>query len=156
MFGFVLALFSLGMIADPTKLPSDVIVHDYRAVKMPISLTAELRGKTKQLRLFVSEDQGKSWKHESDHEASVEFVTFEAPEDGLYWFAVQLVLKDGTNMPDDPKEFVPQKIFVNTSGKPVEVKKPYLELLRENEELRKRVKELEKKLSERQSGDKPR
>ena len=82
---------------------------------------------------------------------------FNAPEDGLYWFAVQFVDKDGKSEPADLKKLhVDVKVFVNTSGKAVKMRKSYAELQSENDELRKKVEELEKKLAEREPSRKPR
>lgn len=48
------------------------------------------------------------------------------------------------------------KVFAYTSGKPLAVPKSYAELLRENEELRRKEDELEIKLARRQSCTVPR
>lgn len=156
MYGITLALLCFGPVADALKLPDDVVVFNQRALAMPVKLTDDRQGKVKELRLFVSDDRGRSWKQAGAYEPASDKVTFEAPKDGLYWFAVQLVLKDGTRLPDEAKQLsADMKVLVDTSAKRQPVYKSYAELLRENEQLRKRVEELERKQSDRSPAVKP-
>ena len=157
MYVIALAALSCFLSSNLRKLTSDVTVIEQRSFRIPVNLDDERKDKIKELRVFFSEDRGKSWRHAGDFEPTADGAVFNATEDGLYWFALQVVFKDGTSEPADPKRLcVDTKVFVNTSGKPVAMQKSYAELLRENEELQKKVKELEKKLAVRQPGEKPR
>lgn len=157
MYGLTLAVLCARMAADPVELPGDVSEIDSRRFALPVVLTDEQRGEYKKLRLLVSDDRGRSWREEGEYEPTAEQLEFEAAEDGLYWFAAQVVTNDGGVVPADPKDLRPQrKVFINTSGRPVKVRKPYPELVRENAELRKKVQELEKRLADREPGRKPR
>ncbi|MDY3553465.1 hypothetical protein R5W24_002567 [Gemmata sp. JC717] len=102
----------------------------------------------------MSEDRGRTWRHEGDYGADTKLIRFDAPDDGLYWFGLQVVFKDGTATPADVKQLkADRKVFVNTNGRPVVMKKEYAVLQAENEALRRRIAELEQKLGE--SGRKP-
>jgi hypothetical protein len=79
-------------------------------------------------------------------------VTFTAPRDGLYWFAVQTVRKDGRREPVNLDALAPvRKVYVNTERKPVKAQKFYDELQREAEDLRKAVEQLQKRIKELES-----
>jgi hypothetical protein len=154
--GTVLAALSFVLSANRPRLTGDVFEINSRGVRLPVKQSEAARGRIKQIRFFVSKDQGKSWRHEGDAEPTDTFVEFHAPEDGLYWFSLQVVYKDGTREPADLKNLsVDKKVFLNTSGKPAPVQKSHSELVRENEELRKKLKELENKLAEPELGRKP-
>src|SRR5687768_11685736 len=97
-----LVLLSFGTKEDPIELPIGVDVHNHRTVILPVIVGIEGREKLKQIRLFVSDDRGRTWIHEGDYDAATVEVTFHAPDDGLYWFGIQKVLKDGTQVPEAP------------------------------------------------------
>jgi hypothetical protein len=76
-------------------------------------------------------------------------VTFTAPEDRLYWFALQLVYKDGHSEPADVEDLqANMKVYVNTTGRTLKVRKSSGELLQEVEELRTKVERLEQRIKE--------
>jgi hypothetical protein len=51
--------------------------------------------------------------------AEKQFV-FVAPKDGEYWFAIQIIGKDGSKFPSTPEGLAAdQKVYVNTSGHPI-------------------------------------
>ncbi|MDY3561628.1 hypothetical protein R5W23_002907 [Gemmata sp. JC673] len=153
MHTLALVVFAL-MAAAPVELAADVYEWRERAFGFPIGLGADQRAGISHFRLLVSEDRGRTWRHEGDYGADTKLIRFDAPDDGLYWFGLQLVFKDGTATPADVKQLkADRKVFVNTNGRPVVMKKEYAVLQAENEALRRRIAELEQKLDE--SGRKP-
>src|SRR5262245_20217616 len=160
MQGLALALVGVCLAAEPIELDKDVEEMPTRDFAMPLRLAPDRKERVERIRLFVSEDRGKTWKHEKDYKPSDTEVVFSAPRDGLYWFALQVVLKDGKSEPPKLEELpAAMKVYINSQRKALKPKKSYEELQNEVwelrglvEELRKRIKRLE---SERPPGVSP-
>ena len=156
MPGLAICFISIWAVAVPPKLPRDVHEYPSRNFHVPLTLDEGTRAKVERMRLFISEDQGKSWKHYQDCKPTAVKAAYNLPDDGLYWLSTQLVFKDGKCEPSDLADLIPdQKLFINTTGRPVGVPKSYADLRRENQELRKRVEELQKKLEDNEPRRKP-
>jgi hypothetical protein len=150
-----LALAFLGF-ACVTELPKDVYEIKTQQFAMPIQYEPEDQAKMERVRLFFSEDQGKTWTHRRDFKPSAERVIFTARHDGLYWFALQVVYKDGTSIPDNRDDLDPvMKVYVNTEGKPLIKRKSYEQLQREADQQRKTVDQLQKRIKELEAERKP-
>jgi hypothetical protein len=157
MYGFMLAFLGLALAADPIELPKDVAEIQTRDFAMPLRFNANVLAKIEKVRLFVSEDRGKTWKHEKDYKRTDERVTYTAERDGQYWFALQVEFTDGTSDPAKVEALTPaMKVYVNTARKVLKGQKSYEELLREVEELRATVEQLQKKVKELEADRKPR
>ncbi len=144
-----IALLTLGCLWPmfSLALDKDVEVLDYRMFSMPIQIKVDGKRRAEKGRLFVSEDAGKSWIHVKDFEPSDKELIYSAKDDGLYWFAVQLQLANGDHIPASEKKLEPaMKVFVNTLGRPVSKLKTYGDLLKETEELRRTLDEVQRKL----------
>lgn len=147
MHGFTLAFLGFALSADAVELRKGEFEIQSRRFAMPLMYQTDKKDNIECTRLFVSEDRGKSWKHEKDYKPTVERVTFTAPDDGLYWFALQIVFKDGKSKPDELDDLEPvMKVYVNTERRTIKVRKSYGELQREVEELQKTVEKLQKKI----------
>jgi hypothetical protein len=73
------------------------------------------------VRLFYSEDQGKSWRLAKESAPTKDAVRFSAPRDGLYWFALQVIWKDGSKKPPALRDLLPAwKVYVRTTANGVE------------------------------------
>jgi hypothetical protein len=113
-------------------------------------------GQDGEVRLFVSEDQGKSWKHKKDYKPSDKQATFAAGRDGQHWFAVQVVFKAGNLEPAELDDLVSaMKVYVNSERRILKAQKSYEELQREVEQLRRSVEQLQQKISQLESDRKP-
>jgi hypothetical protein len=155
MHGFALAFLSLSLAADPLELPRDVVVMETRQFTMPIYVDPARHGKMERIRFFISEDQGKTWKHSKDYKPDDQEVSFMAPRDGQYWFALLVEFKDGKSEPAEVDELIPaMKVYVNTEGKAVK-RKTYEEVQREVEQLRKTVEQLQKRIKDLEADRKP-
>jgi hypothetical protein len=156
MHGLAFALLGLGFVPEPIELSRDVVVVEARQFDFPVEINPEFKGKIKCVRLFASEDKGKTWKHKKDCKPTDKHISFTAPRDGLYYFALQVVFKDGTGKPEDVADLTPgMKVYVNRERKPVKDPKSYEELEREVAELRKTVKQLQKRVKALEGDRKP-
>jgi hypothetical protein len=118
MHTVVLAFLGLALAADSDGLPKDVFeIHD-RQFAMPLYTSADFRGRIERIRLYVSDDLGKTWTHAQDCKPGDEQATFSAPRDGEYWFALQVKFKDGKSEPADLATLTPgMKVRVKTGQK---------------------------------------
>ncbi|MBV9122682.1 MAG: hypothetical protein JO112_04945, partial [Planctomycetes bacterium] len=99
--------------------PIDVFPINNRNFQIPIHIDPARKTEIKQLVLFYSSDQGKSWQQAMTAAPEKEAFQFYAPSDGLYWFSVVVVDFQGNRTPDDINKAPPaQKILVDTE-KPV-------------------------------------
>jgi len=138
--------------AQDSELPSDVCEIKSRSFRMPLTLDGKHKDTIEGLRLFVSYDLGKTWKHQDDYKITDREVTFFAPADGLYWFGLQVLGKDGKCHPAKLEKLDPvRKVYVNTEGKPFRAQKSYEELQNELDKTIKRVEELERKFKKLES-----
>jgi uncharacterized protein (TIGR03067 family) len=101
----------------PIVLEPDVIEFPGAEFRIPYLTRADAKAKADHFRIFVSTDQGKTWKHENDIKPGDD-LKFQAPKDGLYWLAVQTVWKDGQMSPMEVRS-ASLKVFVNTQRRPV-------------------------------------
>jgi hypothetical protein len=81
--------------------PADVVHLNQRNLQIPITLQPERRNDVQEMRLFASSDQGKTWQQADVKAPDKEAFVFYAPADGLYWFRVALVTRQGKQEPDN-------------------------------------------------------
>lgn len=156
MLGFVWVILAPLLDAKYKELPRDVYLIQTRKFAMPLGIAPAYKDKIETLRFFVSKDQGKTWKHKKDYKPRDKEIIFTAPRDGHYWFALQIVLKDGSKKPDDLEDLDPmRKVYVNSERRPLKPQKSYEELQSEVEQLRRTIEELQKKLDQLESNRKP-
>lgn len=111
----VLVLTLPGQVALPevTDLRS-------REMRFPFKVALNEADSIARFRLFVSEDQGKTWTQAAVCGPEERAFRFTAKQDGFYWFAVQTEYRDGTRQPPrqaDLSESKVRKVQVDTSGK---------------------------------------
>jgi len=101
----------------PFPTPNDAVVIHTRHFKFPVEIDPARRGQIKETRLWMSRDQGATWKRSGAITPNEGFIPFHAPEDGLYWFAVQVIDMDGTTRPREVEAIhVSQKVLVQTTA----------------------------------------
>jgi hypothetical protein len=95
----------------------DVPVSNQRGFQIPLDIEPAVRQQLKEIRLFVSRDQGKSWDQRESAKPEQNGFVFHANEDGLYWFRVAAVDLQGRQEPEDllksPPESI-QKMLIDT------------------------------------------
>lgn len=107
----------------PTTLPRDVVppekdyhVMSTRTIRLPVLVLDADRIAPKGIWVYVSTDSGKTWTKCGDASAGDGFVTYSAPADGEYWFAVQTIARDGTAEPPAIAGLVvSKKVLVRTT-----------------------------------------
>jgi hypothetical protein len=124
-------------IAGDSSLPKDVVEVQTRRIVIPVQVDPDRQQDIDRLRLFVSEDRGKTWLPLAECRPSEKQFSLAAPGDGLYWFAVQVLLKNGAPEPPKVTDLQPgQKVYVNTGGRDIKRDKTYGELSEEVSQLK--------------------
>lgn len=97
-----------------------------RSFRIPFQLHNEER-ELREVRLYYSTDQGRTWQlHATAAPNDRWFQQFDAPTDGLYWFAVRTVDRAGRLYPQDDEKLRPGlKVLVDTLS-PTLILRPYL------------------------------
>src|SRR4051794_6840409 len=90
----LLALALLPAEGDTTLLES-------RSFLFPVAVDPDEKASISHIALFVSRDRGNTGKEPSRIAPDKDSVTYHAPGDGLYWFTLQVVSKDGSRNPTD-------------------------------------------------------
>ena len=144
------------VLASHVAVPGDIAEIKTRGFAVPIVISDKQKEETKTIRVFVSEDGGMTWKQTKQCKPSEKQIEFVAQRDGMYWFAIQIVKKDGTISPAAEADLVPEtKFYVNTRRKELTIEAPDADLQKEVEQLRKTVERLEKRIKELESERKP-
>jgi hypothetical protein len=100
---------------DLGREPDGVVYSPHQAFRIPLDLTPEERQQISAVRLFVSEDEGKTWVLHSDGATDMKIITFRATRDGTYWFSIALVDHQGQQMPADIRTVEPGlRVVVDT------------------------------------------
>jgi hypothetical protein len=142
MYVSTLALIGLAIAGD-LSLPADVVEIQTRSIAIPVFVEPAKQHDIESLRLFISQDRGKTWERQAECEPNQKQFTFTAPDDGLYWFAIQIVPKNGTPEPAKVSDLQPaQKVYVNAGQRAIKRDKTYGELSDEVTQLKEAVKRL--------------
>src|ERR1700736_127538 len=91
----------LAWMLSASPAPADVYHINQQQLKIPISIDPSRRAEIKELRLFVSADEGRTWNQQAVASPDQEAFSFYAPRDGLYWFSVAIVNQQGKQEPLD-------------------------------------------------------
>lgn len=115
----------LGMMWAPGQVvPADV--HPFNQAKMdiPIRYDPAKRNEIRNLLLFVSRNQGESWEQYAVASPDKDtFFTFTPPSDGVYWFQMMIVDKQGRRDPVDlTKAPVGLKVLIDTKSPVITIK----------------------------------
>src|ERR1017187_6052148 len=94
MFGTGLIFVCLAFAGPQPEMPSDLHELNARDIQIPVMVAEASRDKIERISVFVSEDQGKTWKLLKEVGPNIQNVYFHAPRDGLYYFALQTLGKD--------------------------------------------------------------
>lgn len=95
-----------------------------RSSHIPFTLDPE---KVAEIILLVSRDEGKTWEQVDRKPSTEPSFHFTAPEDGMYWFIVQTVDKQGRPTPANPSRVKPSmRMCVDTTAPKVALFRPVL------------------------------
>ncbi len=107
----LLMLNTCGAIDAPTALKD-------RSIAIPCNLTAN-PADVQEVVLFVSIDQGRQWSRAGAIRPSDRFFAYQAPTDGVYWFNIAVVYKNGSQVPADIAQTPVQQKVIFDTAKPV-------------------------------------
>jgi hypothetical protein len=115
--GVALALGTAVSAAEPSATGAvPVIEHNSRSFRIPFNFDPEQKSEIKEIVLFVSEDQGRTWNPVERSDPDARAIAFKATQDGEFWFAVQTVSKEGRLYPPSTAAIEPKmKVVVDTS-----------------------------------------
>lgn len=116
-------LFTLYWLAiGPAAPPSDVWTMRDRHLQIPIRVNEARRNDLVELVLYVSTDQGRTWTGAGKAKPTQDAFSFHAEKDGLYWFSVQAVDRDGKYDPADIAQAPPAlKVMIETQKPLVQI-----------------------------------
>jgi hypothetical protein len=93
----------------------EVVYVNQKGFTIPISVKPERRADVRELVLYVSRDQGRTWEIHGRTAPDRKGFDYFANSDGLVWFSVAVIDKQGKQDPPDPyRTQVGQKICVDT------------------------------------------
>src|SRR5262249_38120711 len=93
---------------------SDVLAINKRTLTLPIHVDPARAAQIRSLVLFASTDEGSTWQLAAEASPAEKAFTYNAPADGLYWFSVSVVTKDGNREPRSPNASPDSKVLVDT------------------------------------------
>lgn len=100
---------------EDASVPSITTVH--RRFRIPFLIGALPPAWAENLLLFRSQDEGKTWRPVAESRVSESSFTVSVEKDGLNWFAVQWIGKDGRTWPEKPELLKPViKVTVKTEA----------------------------------------
>jgi hypothetical protein len=126
--GSILAIVRLGNIdlenrsspavvtPRPKRSPAEALPHNARQVVVKLLNPPGERRPLREVRLFVSRDEGRTWTLEATAPADRDTLNYTAPADGIYWFTAVRVFADGTQEPDSLTDHrAEMKVLVDTT-----------------------------------------
>lgn len=107
------ALLGLGLGQAPA---ADYYPLNSRNLKLPIEYKDKDRKAIRQVRLFVSTDQGNVWNQVAEVPPDRNEFVYAAPKDGVYWFNYQIIdLKGRPDVPNLTAEPPAMKALIDTT-----------------------------------------
>lgn len=95
--------------------PTDVVYMNQRNIRLPFNVKSERRQDMKELTLFSSTDEGKTWQQVAVANPDQDGFPFYAPTDGQFWFTISCLTQQGKHEPEDIYQHPPsQKILIDT------------------------------------------
>jgi hypothetical protein len=113
----------LAWMLAASPAPGDVYYLNQHQLRIPISVDPARRAEIKELILFMSSDEGKTWHEQAVASPDQDAFPFYAPKDGMYWFSVCVINQQNKREPPDPLAVPPnQKILIDTLKPVVRIK----------------------------------
>jgi RNA polymerase sigma factor (sigma-70 family) len=140
-----------GTGAAPASGKPDIVFRtELRKVRLPVDILAEQRDTIKEVQLYASADEGKTWWEAGRIGPDGDSFDFEAPRDGVYWFSLRTIHRDGTAEPRDLSSLSATLKFQMGAAKqrPGSPQQSIEELNAEVKVLRQQLRQLEQRLAE--------
>jgi hypothetical protein len=106
-----------GVLACLGVLPPDVVPMKDRAIQIPIIVNRPQQ--IRELLLFVSVDQGRTWQQAAVARPDQQFFPFSARDDGMYWFQVVTVDHRNEREPADLNQVKPALVILVDTQPPL-------------------------------------
>ncbi len=97
----------------------DVLISNQRLLRVPINFKDSLRNNLRDLLLFASWDQGRTYQQVAKVAPDKNEFVFEATNDGVCWLKVAVIDRQGKQIPDNIQQGRPDSIIVIDTMKPV-------------------------------------
>ena len=86
--------------------------------QLPFHIDPKKSELLKEVVVYMSDDEGASWREVARADVEEKSVIVTVPSDGLYWFTIATVDKQGKQEPSDLKKLKPEvKVIVQTEKK---------------------------------------
>jgi hypothetical protein len=113
-------LIALTCLLLAAATPDDVVYMNQRGFQIPVSLRSD--GKAKELILYMSRDEGKSWEIHNRATPDTKVFNFLSPNDGMIYFIVGVVNQAGqVDPPDIYKAPIGLRIYIDTTKPTVHI-----------------------------------
>jgi hypothetical protein len=110
-----LAWTCLLLTAGSPTAADDIVHMSQRGFQIPIRIEAQRQADVKELLLYLSRDQGRTWEIYASAAPTERSFTFRAPSDGLFYFSIAVRdKKDRQDPVDIYHSAVGQKILIDT------------------------------------------
>jgi hypothetical protein len=114
LFRFLCVVLAMSAARIHAAGPDENFINQ-RSFSIPITIAGDRQDKIKEVELYVSTDDGKTWNGQAVIGPDRGEFVYTAPADGAYWFKVCILDKDGNREPKDIyKSGKVNKIFVDT------------------------------------------
>jgi len=118
-------LTMLTMICAPAQAPTDVYPFNQAKMEIPIRYDPAKKAGIREMLLMVSRNQGESYEQYATGSPDRDTMfMFSAPNDGIYWFHMVIVDKQGKRDPADPTKAPtpPMKVLIDTKSPMITIK----------------------------------
>lgn len=107
---------ALAYLLLTTAAPDDEVFHfGHRALHIPIKIEQNQKADVRELKLYLSKDEGRTWDMAMQASPDKPGFDFSATADGMHWFSIAVVNQKGVQVPPDPyKAPVGQKVLIDT------------------------------------------
>lgn len=107
------------------QAPSDVLITNQRSLSIPVNIQDARRAELRELVLYASNDQGRTWQQAAAVPPTQNAFTFNAPIDGAYWLRVAVIDRMNKQVPENIYQGPPdQKVVIDTMKPLLRLKSP--------------------------------
>ena len=99
--------------------PDDALISNQRTLRVPINFQDALRNNLRDLLLFASWDQGRTYQQVAKVAPDKNEFVFEAVNDGVCWLRVAVIDRQGKQIPENILQGRPDRIIIIDTMKPV-------------------------------------
>jgi len=112
-------LILAGLLGVAGAAPADVFHLKERNISIPIRLDPTRRADIKEILLFSSTNEGRTWQQEASVTPEKDAFTFYAQGEGSYWFSTAIMDKQGQRVPPENAQLAAVMKIVIDSVPPV-------------------------------------